>query len=500
MADATIVYEPGKVSFEPREGYPYLKLGYERDRRVRVLLEPETGQNQYQVFGAIAQSSSDWKALPDAAETGKYLVSVTLSKDARLVTEEAAPWALTDKTSLTIAARDGDGKYAEETVTIAAAGFADIGAATATELAAVINAACSNITAEVVADNYVMLKSVSKDEPYIAIVNDDDDVGETIGLGYGNNTTIYGAWREQLGRPAPRGLGAQWRKVYVRFRHDEGAPGSLLSDWIVWDTTFPLLPMDVRLRYLFGIPLTRADGTVYTDEDLYELCLAAVSRIEAFCHVYMTPTRFMAHPDRRTGTYRKRFDYDLEDSPYDYDARDAREWWYMTLRHYPIIGTPTLRLVFLTDQEVFVFPEQWVKVYHRTGQLHITPGGTGLTNFAIGLGGQYMPITGMLYRNLPQYCWVDYTAGWQKGEIPAVVLDAACKMAAISIMHIAGDAVEFGTSSRSLSDGVISQSWSSTAGVENALLGARINQYKKELEAFEKQFAGRWRRPKVIII
>ncbi len=60
-------------------------------------------------------------------------------------------------------------------------------------------------------------------------------------------------------------------------------------------------------------------------------------------------------------------------------------------------------------------------------------------------------------------------------------IEIISKMAAVEILHVAGDALRAGISSESYSVDGVSVATSYTAGVENATFGARIIQYKKEL-------------------
>lgn len=497
----TVIYAPNAVYFEPDEGYKYCKLGYTRDRRVNVLIEPgdQVAYAQYQMWGAAGVGA--WTDLPSAIEDGLYVIPVTLPRLATLGTEIVGPWTLTDGETLTIAAFNSSGAYAEETITLATADFADISAATAAELAAVIADQAANVTATEV-DDALRLRAVNAADGDSFLTVTENDTAEALGLGYGNGTTVHSEWRQDKGDRAYRGLSADEKTIFVRFRDAaEGTPSAVLSDWVVLDTMAPVLPMDLRNLFGFGLPLVRGDGIPFPEDHLYDLCLTAMDKMEEWLHVYLTPTRIVSAIEHRDDdNLRRRYDYDVSEAAYDFRNRDAHQWWFMELRNYPIIGIPSMKLVFLTNAEVMDFPSEWIKVYPKTGQLHVTPGGAGLANFAISAGGRYMPVGVNHYSRLPQYIRIDYTVGWERGQLPADVWEATCKLAAISLFNMAGDAVEFGTSSRSLSDGVISQSWSSTAGVENALLGARIIQYKKELVDFEKRARTRYRRPNLVVV
>lgn len=506
---ATIIYPPQSVHFEPDTGYPFCKMGFENRRLVNLLLEPDTASayTQYQVFGAVSGDGA-WRNLP-AASNGYRVATAALCAEARLIGALSGPFALAAAMSMSVVTLDAAGKRVEETFTINDDDYEDAGAATADEVADAFNAQVAGAVAEAVADA-VMISAVRKPDGFLQL-SSIDGLDELLGFGQENNCTCYSIMQEVMGEPSWRGLSAEWKRICVRFRKQKDAVegeeepqydvSEVVSDWVVLDTVCPILPKHVRNLFGFGVPIMRADGVPFPDVDLYRICLASISKIEQFMHVFLTPVRLMTNATARTPAVRPRFDYDLSVDPYDWKYPDMRSWSYMPLRHYPIIGTPSIKLVYINGQPVVDIPAQWLKVYHRTGQLHITPGGTSLSNFAIGVGGQFLPIYGTSqHSTIPQYIWVDYSAGFASGQLPPAVWDACCKLAAVSLFQINSDAHEFGTAGRSLSDGVISQSWSGTGSGGNPLMGARIQQYQKELQEFERLYRGKFRRPTMAVV
>lgn len=507
---ATIIYKPGEVYFDLNTGYRYCKLGFDNQRVVSVLLEPPDAEyTQYQVVGAVAQSGLTWRDLPSALETGKYVVELTLSARASLITPQAGPWALEEGMRLTVESLSDAGALLTETFLVQSAHYEDVSAATAGELAAAINAQLVGVTA-VDLDGRLTLRSARAKDGFIR-VSSPDAMEEVLGLIEDYACTCYSVTQEARNEPAWRGLGAQTKRIFVRFGKPVATAGEgeeatvtasdWVGDWVVYDITLPIQPRQVRNLFGFGLPLVRLDGTPFSDVDLYKVCLSAISHMEKFLRIYLTPTRLLARPDLRVPAVRARFDYDYADDPYDWDARDAMSWSYLTLRHYPVIGTPKVKLVYINNQEVLDIPQEWLKVHHRTGQVNITPGGTGMTNYAIGLGGRFLPLTGIgLSGNIPQYIWIDSTVGFESGQIPPVVWEHICKLAAVSLFTIAPDGQEFGAASRSLSDGVLSQSVTNTGSGQTPLMGARIKQYKDEIADFERRYRGAFRRPPVTVI
>lgn len=487
MADQlTIVYPPGSVYFEAGEEYNYVKLGYVDRPQVHLLVEA-SGANytEYRLIGPVLGAGT-WQTLPTAAATGRWELTAKLSTSPVLTSDEDGPFELAG--TLTIATATAEASYVEETVDLD-------GELTAEQVAQAINAACANVTATVVGGRLTLTANYRGAGRFLT-VSAADGTDEALGLDWGqhDHTTVYEkSWR---------GLSSEYKRVRVQLRTAEGTTSDVLTDWVVLDRTVPILPSRIRTDFLFGIPLTDGSGRLLADEHLWEHIRASLGEFEELTHVRLTPTRIVSSPERRAGeNLRARHDYDLAEASYDYDRRDGREWFYLRTREWPYIGRPAVRLVYHTGAEIIEFPEEWIRAYPATGQIHITPSGSGLGHFAIKMTGQYMPLTAHhMGGKVPGYIWIDYTAGFPVGQAPPEAVDAVGKLAAIRACHIGADATMFGISSQSISDGAINESISTTAGVENALLGARIIQYKKELEQFIPAFRERHRGPELMIV
>jgi hypothetical protein len=238
MDRLTVIYKPDEVYFEPGTGYPYCKLGYENRRSVHLLIETSNAHTEYQLIGGTSLSSETWKALPAARSAGKYVLEVPLSRDARLLGEVTEPFALAQGQTLTIAARDANGRYVAETVTFQSASFVDISAATAAEVAAAIGAACTHTRAEALAGR-VLLKSVLLDEAGYLHVSSADGVEDILGFGPDNHVSCYQVLCEERNEPSARGLSGQLTRLYVRLRTpaegegEEATVSDWLSDWVV---------------------------------------------------------------------------------------------------------------------------------------------------------------------------------------------------------------------------------------------------------------------------
>lgn len=241
---------------------------------------------------------------------------------------------------------------------------------------------------------------------------------------------------------------------------------------------------EIREDWCFGLPLTKEDGVEMPDRDIEQKIRSAISLIERKLGIYLKPMVIMSNPDERG--FVEGEDYDIEEPPYDYDAKAYARWGFLQLRERPVQSLKTVQLVLPNGQIIVDFLQrpEWVKLYRKQAQIHIVPYAGDPTLFYL-LGGSqtgYPFITGQLNRSMPQMWYIDYVAGYPKNKIPADIRNAVAKTVAIDILGIAGDAILAGVASLSTSIDGLSESFSTTASATNATYGAHILQYQKELD------------------
>lgn len=171
------------------------------------------------------------------------------------------------------------------------------------------------------------------------------------------------------------------------------------------------------------------------------------------------------------------------DEPHDYVANDWFNYSYLTLNRGPIKTVARIVAIYPTGNYLFQFPSEWIRTNRNGRQVQIVPSGGSLSQALLGQGGTYLPI---IYRNLsylPQLFHVDYTSGWESGQVPRRLIQAVCKRAAIEVLAILGDIIYGpGVVSRSLSVDGLSQSESYVNnGQAGAIFTSRIVQYMKDL-------------------
>lgn len=264
------------------------------------------------------------------------------------------------------------------------------------------------------------------------------------------------------------------------------ADGKLLA--VTTDTNLPL-PSEIRNNWCFGLPLSKDDGTVMTDDEILLWLKSAVAEMERRLGIYLVPKRIVSNPDER-GLVEDQ-DFDIEEPAYDYDAKAYKQYGFLQLKERPVQSIEGFKLVLPNGNVIIDFfrdenTKKWVKLYKNAGQIQIVPYAGDPTLFLM-LGGTasgFPFVTGSINQNLPQMFYVDYTAGYAPYKIPADIRDVVAKMCTINVLGMAGDAVMVGISSISTGLDGLSESTSLTASAEFSTYGAHIAQFKKEVDAF----------------
>lgn len=251
------------------------------------------------------------------------------------------------------------------------------------------------------------------------------------------------------------------------------------------ETNLPTVT-EIRETWCFGLPLNREDGTAMPDPDIQLYLDGAIRTVERKLGIFLKPTVIVSNPEERGLV--EGVDYEKEEAPYDYSARDYSNWGFLQLRERPVQKLNGLKLVLPNGQIIvdFMTRPEWVKLYKDSGQLHIVPYAGDPTLFVM-LGGSqsgYPFVTGQINANLPQMWYVDYVAGYAQNRIPEDIRNVVAKIASIDVLGIAGDAVLAGVASLSTSIDGLSESFSTTASATNATYGAHILQYQKEVDSF----------------
>lgn len=231
------------------------------------------------------------------------------------------------------------------------------------------------------------------------------------------------------------------------------------------DSALDIVSVDeLKTNYLFGLDLTDDSGREYPTS-LYEWFIrSAVSWLEHRLDIPIAPVV-------------------IEDEAHDYYREDYPKWIWMKLRQAPVISVQRVRLVLPGDEVVKEFESSWIQLQKESGQLELVPGTGTAGTILLGASGSYIPLIYGGARFIPRVFRVDYTAGFEEGEVPAMIKDVIAKKASFGPLNIAGDLLGgAGIASQSISIDGLSQNFNTTSSATNAGYGARLLQYGKEIK------------------
>lgn len=221
---------------------------------------------------------------------------------------------------------------------------------------------------------------------------------------------------------------------------------------------------ELKTLYLFGVDLTKDDGTPYPDAIFEHYIASAVNWIESRLDLPIIPK---AIPEERHDFYRQHY----------------YQFMQLVLDEYPVISVEEVKLVLPTGEDVHTFDPSWVHLFPEAGQVHIVPGAGATSIPLLGIAGIWVP----LFRGwgdgsfIPDVFRIKYTAGF--ATVPPRIKDVVGKVASFGPLNIAGDLiVGAGIASQSLSIDGLSQSINTTSSATNSGYGARLTQYSKELK------------------
>lgn len=227
-------------------------------------------------------------------------------------------------------------------------------------------------------------------------------------------------------------------------------------------------PSDLSYLYLNGIPLCYPNGGKITDQTIQQKILASQKQLENFLSIKLNKQ--------------------IVDENQDFVREEFKIWGYVKTV-FPI-NEPLSLQGHINEIKQVDYPKEWLSVKRGTDttkfrNLYLIPntaGGAVMTQHAFVFSGitPHMGFYGTNY--IPNYWKIQYCTGWDADEIPADLVDAVAKHAAIQVLAIAGDLVYgAGIGNQSISIDGISQTYSTTKGGGKGAFSGRIAQYMQEL-------------------
>ena len=185
--------------------------------------------------------------------------------------------------------------------------------------------------------------------------------------------------------------------------------------------------VDMKRRSLFGIPLTsRLTGTTVEDVTLDDYVKQSISELEHELDLYITPTQFA-----------ERHDYSREMQTFSFG--------YLKLHHAPILNVNKYQLTFNNGVQggtpLVDMPLEFVHVQPQDGTVQLVPAaGVSVSGFIAsvysGLG--FHAFNSQSISNWPGAIYVEYTAGFPTGQVPALLVGLIENLAAYKFLSSLG--------------------------------------------------------------
>lgn len=219
-----------------------------------------------------------------------------------------------------------------------------------------------------------------------------------------------------------------------------------------------------KSRYLYGIPDKNPEtGESFAEEDYqYHLDLG-YKALEAALDISILPE-------------------DVTDERHDYYLEEYQAWGYIRVMKKPVLSVKSIEGKYPYFQTALTIPKEWIVVDNTTGIVNLMPVTGTLSQFIMTSGGQLLPHIFRYQSWVPRFWSISYTAGFDDGEIPMDLNDAAAKMACMSVLNILGDVVGgVGVLGSSIGMDGLSQFISLTKTATTSAFYSRILQYRTEL-------------------
>lgn len=239
---------------------------------------------------------------------------------------------------------------------------------------------------------------------------------------------------------------------------------------------------DIRFTYLWGTDFKATNGQSFTDEQIQYFIDASTDELARMLDISIRKKRIRNKAAERG--LKKGDDYDIDESPYDFKFSRISRYGMIKTRQRPILELHRLTLISrLADARDFTKTtivdksKGILKLMERPLRPSETYSGI---QTAVGMYGNQTVEAHLFYA-------IDYDVGYETSdEIPSDLRQIIGKHAAVSMLNIIGDGLMSGFSSSSLSMDGISESFSSTQSATSAYFGARIKEYKEDIDNYIK--------------
>jgi len=220
----------------------------------------------------------------------------------------------------------------------------------------------------------------------------------------------------------------------------------------------------VRDKFLFGVNLKDDEGNEMPDSMIEFYIRAAQDWLRNELQIILHPTT-------------------VEAESHDYHIQDFYSFGFVKLLNLPVRKVTSLRMKYPVSENSIEFDPKWYKVDARNGQINLVPTAGTISQILLGQGGSFLPILYTSTMWVPAIIEIDYTCGFEYGQVPYDILEVIGMKASLGPLNIAGDLIAgAGIATKSISLDGLSQSIGTTSSATNAGYGARIIQYSKQID------------------
>lgn len=400
------------------------------------------------------------------------------------------PFALSDGETLVLRVNGGEQLVA----TFNTADFVAIGAATAAEVAAVINADIAGVTASDDGSGKVQIVGNTIDGTYSVLVDPAGTATTTLGLL--NQSSVATVIRTLSWCGGPIQTIEFGTKTYTLRRGD--VVGNVSPDYIkVRVSSIAELPLQSHSEQLL------VDRKPMDDERIRAIIDQSISWVEDVAlSVFVEPTRVVTEIDPDDIAFPTDSDvpvfigadWDCVVDAVTYQTPSAGHWINFKCPYQPLICFDELYGK-VSNTRVVDIALEWIEIHETTGWVELVPFNQEVAFNFIGLV-WVESLRGPV--PLPNFWNFTALVGFRK--TPEVILELIAKKAAMDILTIAGQAFRGGFSSQSISRDGISESVSYTASATFGIYSATIEDYRKWIDSNLIAMRGAFRGPNMIVV
>ena len=248
-----------------------------------------------------------------------------------------------------------------------------------------------------------------------------------------------------------------------------------------WGTV--LTPDDLRYTYMWGIDFKATNGSKFSDEQAQFFIDAATAEMERRLNITIRKRRIKCEDVIEKNHLKRKVDYDDEETPYDFSYRKIQRYGMIQTKQRPLLKVTRCMLLNKGhNDDVDLLPSTVLD--KKNGVIKFLKRPFKPNDTWKGICEAISPFGAETWNSHLFYS-IDYDAGYETSDdIPDDLRHNIGIMIAISLLNVIGDGLMAGFSSSSLSMDGVSESFSSTQSATSAMYGARIMEYRKEIEDY----------------